>query len=67
MFGTGLEKSPVCNTQLAGEQKEFPAVVGVRAPLILTRAVSGLWTLLSLLLSWSPHQHPVPWASSGIR
>lgn len=30
MFAIGFEKSPVCHTQLAEEQKEFPAVVGVR-------------------------------------
>lgn len=32
VFGTGLEKSSVCYTRLAEEQKEFPAVVGVGEP-----------------------------------
>lgn len=32
MFGIRLEKSPVGNTGLAEEQKEFPAVVEVRSP-----------------------------------
>lgn len=32
VFGIRLEKSPVGNTGLAEEQKEFPAVVRARSP-----------------------------------
>lgn len=32
VFGIEFAKSPVCNTQPAEEQKEFPAVVGMREP-----------------------------------
>lgn len=60
MFGIRLEKSPVGNTGLAEEQKEFPAVVEVRSPLILTGAVFVPWTLLSHFLGWLSHQTPSP-------
>lgn len=69
VFGTGFEKSPVCHTQLAAEQKEFPAVVGAgEPPLMLTRAVPVL-SGLCCPSSWAGHaiRHPVPGASSGIR
>lgn len=48
-FGIGFVKAPVCNSQLT---EEFPAVVMVREPsLILTQAVSMLWSLPLFLFS----------------
>lgn len=68
MFGIGLEKSPVCNTGLAEEQKEFPAVTGGKtAPLTLTGAVFVSEFLYFYSWATYPIQHPGPRTSSGIK
>lgn len=63
MFGIGLEKSPVCNTQLVEEQKEFPAVDRMRgALLILSGDVFALQNLLSFLLLSFPATTSNTWS-----